>query len=63
MGVIPGTVCKEEKWRLFFLCFFLSGDALWGFGIFGKHSPVGQCIFLVRLMRWGRELSCERVGP
>jgi hypothetical protein len=47
--VIPGLQRREVE--VILSLFFLSGDALWGFGIFGKHSPVGQWIFLVRLMR------------
>jgi hypothetical protein len=37
--VIPGLQRREVGGHSFFV-FFLSGDALWGFGIFGKHSPV-----------------------
>jgi hypothetical protein len=48
--VIPGLQRREVGGHSSFV-FFLSGDALWGFGIFGKHSPVGQWIFLDRLMR------------
>jgi hypothetical protein len=43
-GVIPGLQRRDVGGYSFFV-FFLSGDALWGFGIFGKHSPVGQWNF------------------
>jgi hypothetical protein len=34
---------KKRSWRLFFFCIFSHlGDALWGFGICRKHSPVRQ---------------------
>jgi hypothetical protein len=33
---------KKRSWRLFFFLFSHSVDAFWGFGICGKHSPVGQ---------------------
>jgi hypothetical protein len=40
--VIPGLQ-RREVGGYSFLCFFShSVDAFWGFGICGKHSPVGQ---------------------
>jgi hypothetical protein len=59
-------ICKEEKLEVIFALFYfvvsLSGGAFLGFGIFGKHSPVNSRMRF-SFMRWGRELTCERVGP
>jgi hypothetical protein len=41
VGVIPGLQRGEVEVILFVL-FPHSGDALWEFGICGKHSPVRQ---------------------
>jgi hypothetical protein len=67
--VIPGLQRREVGGYSFF-AFFLSCDALWGLGIFGKHLPVGQwnCFWLdscagvgsCRVSELGRE---SRFGP
>jgi hypothetical protein len=54
---------KKRNWRLFFFFFvFSSGSCATGVWNFWEAFTSKLVEFLVRLMRWGRELSCERVG-
>jgi hypothetical protein len=41
--VVPGL--QREVEVILFVIFPHSGDALWEFGIYGKHSPVRQYNF------------------
>ena len=60
---------KKRSWSLFFLSFFsLSGGALLGFGIFGKHSLVNSRILVdscagVRSWRVNELGRGSRSGP
>jgi hypothetical protein len=62
--VIPNFQKKEEKLKIILFFFvFSSGSCATGVWNFWEAFNSKTVDFLVRLMRWGWELSCERIGP
>jgi hypothetical protein len=61
--VIPNFQKRREIKDYSFFFVFSSGSCATGVWNFWKAFTSKTVEFLVRLMRWGRELWCERVGP
>jgi hypothetical protein len=60
--VIPNFQKKEEKLNIFLFFVFSSRSCATGVWNFWEAFTNKTVEFFVRLMRWGQELSCERVG-
>jgi hypothetical protein len=62
-SVIPNFLKKEEKLKII-LFFFVFSSRSCATGVWNFWEAFTSKIveFFVRFMRWGRELSCERVG-